>query len=308
LMEIIQLVSFYQIVKTGSFSKASSMVFRSQSAISHQIANLEKELQVRLFDRIGKKIKLTDEGKILFSVVDDFFNDLDRLKRIYMDMHTGKGSRLAIASGGTLITNYFPSIIKTFMVKCVGSKVKLIDCGLTSQLISKVSDGEVDFGIGPNMNYTQPPNMHFLSWKTFDLVLVMAKGHPLCSQREINISDIAKYPLILFREETVVRRIIEEAFIKNKLDHKIIIEMDGAENIKQYVEIGIGISILSSLTLTQKDRDRLSLSVVSNLFGHITYGIYFRKDKYITTAMKQFVECFDSGLLDGMMCLQNDQY
>lgn len=297
-MEIIQLFSFYQIVKTGSFSKASSLVFRSQSAVSHQITNLEKELNVKLFDRIGKKIRLTDEGKILFAVVNDFFHDLDKLKSIYVDMHNGKDGRLTIASSGAPITYFLPNVIKKYLDQCVRSKFKWINCDLTSQIISMVSDGEVDFGIGPNVNYPHPPNVNFISWKSFDLVLIMTKGHPLSGKRMITLKDITKFPLILYREGTVVRGVVEEKLVKSKLSYEIIMEMDGAENIKQYVEIGIGISIVSSLTLTEKDIDRFSLSTVTDIFGKITYGLYCRKDKYITAGMKHFIERFDADLLE----------
>jgi DNA-binding transcriptional LysR family regulator len=303
-METIQLVSFYQIVKTGSFSKASSLVFRSQSAVSHQIANLEKELNVKLFDRIGKKIRLTDEGEILFNVVDDFFNELEKLKSTYIDMHTGKGSSLTIASGSALITYFLPNVIKKFLDRCVKSKFKWINCGLTSQIVSRVSDGEVDFGIGPNMNYAHPPNMNYISWKSFDMVLLMAKAHPLSGKKVTSLNDIVPFPLILYREGTVVRRAVEGKLIESKLPYEIAMEMDGAETIKQYVEIGLGISVLTSLALTERDKDRFSLSVVSNIFGKIDYGLYYRKDKYITAAMKQFIECFDRGLLDNLLRLQ----
>ncbi len=300
-MEITQLLSFYQIVKTGSFSKASSLVFRSPSAVSHQIANLEEELHVKLFDRIGKRIRLTDEGKILFDVAGDIFSNMDRLKSIYVDMQNGKDGRLTIASSGAPITYYLPDVIKKYLDQFAGSKFKWVNCGLTSQILSMVSEGEVDFGIGPDMKYAPPPNVNFIPWKSFDLILAMTKGHPLSGKKRVTIGDIAKFPLILYREGTMVRRVVEEKLSKSRIPYEIIMEIDGAENIKQYVELGIGISILSSLTLTEKDKDRFSLSGVSHLFGKITYGLYCRKNKYITAGMKHFIEQFDPILLEKLL-------
>lgn len=301
-MEIIQLVSFYQIVKTGSFSKASNVVLRSQSAVSHQIRNLENELKIKLFERLRKKVKLTEEGKILFDVVNAFFIDLEKLKGIYDDMQHGKGGSLTIATSSAPITYFLPDVIKKFIDQCSRIKFKLINCSLTSEILSMVLEGEADFGIGPKSNKVLPEKMNFMFWKSFDIVLLAAKGHPISKKKVIKLDDISKYPLVLYREGTVVRRVIEEVFIKNKLYYEVIMEMDVAENIKKYVEMGMGVSILSSLTLTHTDKGRFFFSNINNLFGRIDYGLYFRKNKYITAAMKQFINYFAPDLLNNLPC------
>jgi DNA-binding transcriptional LysR family regulator len=69
-------------------------------------------------------------------------------------------------------------------------------------------------------------------------------------------------------------------------------EMDVAENIKKYVERGVGVSVLSSLAFTDEDKERFSLFNINHLLGRTEYGIYFRKDRYMTTAMKEFIRIF----------------
>lgn len=119
-------------------------------------------------------------------------------------------------------------------------------------------------------------------------------------KRAIELSDIATYPLILYREGTVIRKGVEEAFVRNKLSYDMVMETDVAENIKKYVEIGIGVSILSFLTITNKDKDKFVFRNVNHLFGTTDYGIYYRAEKYITAAMKQFVKCFSPELYDSL--------
>ena len=87
-MELIQLLSFYQIVKTGSFSKASQNILQLQSAVSHQISNLEKELNIKLFERLGRKIRLTEEGEVVSGVISSFVNDLENTKSAIEDIYT----------------------------------------------------------------------------------------------------------------------------------------------------------------------------------------------------------------------------
>lgn len=299
-MELIQLLSFHQIVKTGSFSKASSNIFRTQSAVSHQIKNLEQELGIKLFERLGKTIKLTEEGKILFDVCSAFFNDLDNVKRIYGDMQQGKYGSLIIVTSSAMITYILPNVIKMFIDQFAGIKFKLITCAITFEIPRMILNGEADFGIGPKMDQVSSQKLDFLSWKSFDKVLLMAKDHPLSKKKDITLADIAKYPLILYRDGTMIRKSVEEAFNRNNLSYEIVMEMDVAENIKKYVEIGIGLSVLSSLAITHEDRNRLFLFDINHLLGKTEYGIYFRKDKYITTAMKQFIKFFAPELFDNL--------
>ncbi len=297
-MELIQLISFHEIVKTGSFSKASSKILRSQSAVSHQIKKLEQELGIKLFERLGKTIKLTDEGKILFDVCSEFFNDLENVKKIYEDMQQGKSGSLTIVTSSAMITYILPNAIKMFIDQFARIKFKLITCATTFEIPGKILNGEADFGIGPRMGHVALEKLNFLSWKFFDKVLLMAKDHPLSKEKSITLADIAKYPLILYREGTVIRKSVQEAFIRNNLSYEIVMEMDVAENIKKYVEIGIGLSVLSSLAFTEEDKKRLLLLDINHLLGKTEYGIYLRKDKYITTPMKQFIKFFAPELFD----------
>ena len=297
-MELIQLLSFYQIVKTESFSKASKIMFRSQSALSHQIKNLEKELNIKLFERLGRKIRLTEEGKLLCGVISSFVNDLDNVKRTIEDMHQCKFGSVTIAASSAIMTYILPDIIRMFVDQFPKVKYKLITCTVTSEIEPMVLDGGIDFGIGPRSRQLLPQRLNFLFWKSFDKVLITSKKHPLSKKRNVKLLDIAKFPLILYREGTVIRKDVEEAFVSNKLPYETIMELDVAESIKKYVEIGIGISILSSLTLTNEDKERFGCFNVNSLFGRTNYGIYYRKDKYITSAMRQFMTFFAPELCD----------
>ncbi len=147
-MEVIQLLSFFQIVKTGSFSRAAENVFRSQSAVSHQIKNLEKDLNIGLFERLGKKVKLTEEGKILFDVVSNFLNDIDNLKRIYADIKSGHYGKLTIAITEDILAFWLLDVIAEFIRQFPGIKFKLVT-SFTFQMQEMILNGEVDFGIGP---------------------------------------------------------------------------------------------------------------------------------------------------------------
>jgi LysR family cys regulon transcriptional activator len=303
-MEIIQLLSFYEIARTGSFSKASEYVLRTQPAVSYQIKNLEKELKIELFERLGKSVKLTEEGKFLLDIVGPFFNKLENLKKIYEDIRHGEGGTLSIAASSGAISYGLPSIIKRFIRQFPKNRFKLVSCSHTSEMISLILSGNVDLGIAPRSDQIVLQKIHFLPWKSFDYFLVMPKRHPLSRKQPIKLADIAKHPLILYREGTVGRRVVEEILIRNKLPFEIVMEMNLGENIKEYVEMGIGVSILSSILLTHRDKERFALLNVSDMFGKVDYGIFFRKGKYITTAMNQFIKLSAPNVFDQFLGLE----
>lgn len=286
-MELIQLLSLYQIVKTGSFSQASKNVFRSPSAVSHQIKNLEKEFNVKLFERLGKKVKLTEEGRILFAVISTFFNDIENLKRVYGDMQDGRCGRLTLAVSRNIMTYWFADVIKAFIDQFPGIKYKLFTRSNIARMQEMILNGETDFGIGMKDKLISP-KVGFLFWRAFDRVLMADKDHPLGRQKTITLAEIARYPLILTRLGST-KKVVEEAFARNNLSYEIVMEVDSPDIIKKFLKNGGGVSIFSSIAVTEGDKNMLAVVNVEHLFGKVEYGIYYSKDKFVSSVMKQFI-------------------
>ncbi len=290
-MEFIQLLSFSQIVKTGSFSRASRSVFRSQSAVSHQIKKLENELRVKLFERVGKKInKVTEEGKFLFDITEKFFNDLELLKITYGKMQSGIIGNLTIAASIPAIRYIFPKIIRKFAKQFPGINFKLITCSSITEIVSLLLHGDIDLGVGARLKQTLPQKIIFLLWKSFDPLLITPKNHPLSYKKNIKLVDIAGYPHILYNKEAPLRNNVDAAYARNKIDYKLIVEVDSAENLKSYVEMEIGVGILSSLSITPQDKKKYFIANLNRILGKVDLGIYYRKDKHISNAMEKLLD------------------
>jgi len=291
-MELSQLFSFYNIVKEGSFTKASEKLFRSPSAISHQIRKLEEELATRLLNRTPKGITMTDEGEILFDIVSKFISDLADIPHRYEEIKNCKLGNLKIAATSALITYELPQVIEEFLTKFINIKFKLITCVMTEEIPKMVLNDEVDYGIGPRMTAYYSPKISYIKWKTFSRILFGINQYDLFNKENITLEDISKYPLILLGKGKRLGNIIKNIFDQNNLIYNIAMEMDFAENIKKYVEMGYGISILPSFIFREEDKKRYELRDVSEFFGKSEYGIYSKCNRYTTIAMKEFLRCF----------------
>ncbi len=296
-MEFNQLLSFYQIIRTGSFTRASEKVLRTQSALSHQIRNLEAELNVNLFDRSGHNLKLTWEGEVLLEVISKFLVDIDNLKRIYADAREGKRGTLTIATSSAIMTYCMGDVITRLNVHAPHIKFKFIASTNVREIHRILLDGAADVGIGARLSTEMSDKLDFVYWRSFSKMLLAKKGHPLARRKDLGLVDVAQYPLILYREGTQLRRDVEEAFKRHGLRYDVIIESDVADTIKKYVGMGLGIAILSSLAITESDRKVLLLRNVDHLLKQMDYGIYYRKGTFITTPMREFIRLFAPDLL-----------
>jgi len=224
---------------------------------------------------------------MLFEIISKFLNDIENLEKLCADMQSGTSGTLTLAVSRNVMTYWFTKIIRSFTARFPAIKFKLYTQSSTSIMQDMVLNGKVDFGIG-SRDQLISNKMDFIPWKSFDRVLIASRNHPICKKKKITLTDIAKYPLILTRFGGTTK-IVEEAFVQNNLSYEIVMEMDTSEFIKHFLEDGTCLSIYSSIALTEEDKQRLAVMNVSHLLGSVDYGIYYRRDKYISKVMDQFV-------------------
>ena len=141
-----QINAFHEVVKQHSFSRAGEKLFRSQSAVSIQIANLEDTIGQKLFNRTTKSIELTDAGEILFRYVIDIKRLLNEAEKELNDLEEMERGRLMICTSDTTACYRIPHIIRDFRSRY--PKIEIIVRNATSlKTIEQVSQGEVDLGI-----------------------------------------------------------------------------------------------------------------------------------------------------------------
>lgn len=287
-MEIQQLKGFLSVARYGGFSQAAEKTFRTQPAVSLQIQSLEKELGVKLFDRLGpRKITLTPEGKILFGLASPLLEDISSLTARFNEARgeTRKGM-VRIATHGSVMVCLLPEVIKSF-------KKKFPECGLSiinrgrKDIVSLLNEGEVDIGL--TSLQAVPKTLDYKVFARFNRILIAAKNHPLAKKPVIRLEDIASYPLLIPPKGTNTRTIIDRVFEDKGLKYTAAMEITGREAAKTYVEMNLGISVINEYYLTKEDRKSLFVKDASHYFGQAERGILTRKGKYLPFPAKEFI-------------------
>ena len=289
-----QLRAFCSTARSQSMSKAAEQMFLSQPSISLLIQALEKDLVSRLFERQGPRIQLTHEGKILLELALPLVESLESLPETFHDRcnHTVTGS-LNIAAGESTTLYLLPKIVDRFTQQYPQIQMKLHNVP-GRQGLAMVLAGDVDLAVGPMTEI--PDEIWYSPLVSYEPVLITPRDHPLASQKKVSLQDIAPYGLILPPHSMSTRNYIDVVFQQHNFDYRVSMEAGGWEVIKKYVELDLGISIVTSICLTGKEK--LARIPLTEYFPKRSYGLVLRRGKFISPATRKFIELLDAKALD----------
>ena len=281
-----QLRGFCYAAQTGSVSKAAEMIFLSQPSVSLQIQALEREFNTTLFERRGPRITLTPQGKSLYDLARPLVDAMDSLRDTFVAGREGiETGRVTIAAGESTILYIMPPFVQEFSIQHPGIDIKMQNVTGRDGMKLLRSD-DVDFVIGSMIEV--PEDIEYIPAFTFDPMLITPLDHPLARRRKVTLAEVAEYPLILPPRHLTTWRVVDFVFQKHNLNYRVKLEAGGWEVIKKYVEMGLGISIVTSICLT--GTENLATIPLSRYFPKRTYGVVLRKGKYLSAPASKFIE------------------
>lgn len=281
-MDYFSLKCFVEVVRTGSFSKAAHKLFRSQPAVSLQIRKLEEELKQPLLDRYKKKIILTETGKTLYEQAKELMEKFDTLKLITSNASKEPKGPLTIATNLSLINNFLPPIIGQFHRKYPKVKVVLLNLK-SNDMQARILEGNADIGVGYLL-----PHHEAISQKKIvdtDFVLVMPRNFGLKHDRPVP-KDILDGPFVHFEKGVALREYIEH-YLRPL---SITIELPSIESILNYVQNGLGCSILPTFSITQHWKNILSIKQLSNVIPPMTIYVYKHQKRIPSKTTESFLK------------------
>jgi DNA-binding transcriptional LysR family regulator len=281
-LQLKQLEYVIALAETSSFTSAARRCDVTQSVLSYQIARLEEELGTRLFERTTRSVRITERGLILLArarmIIDQVTAikyDVESLARL----HRGR-LRIGTSPAATRMLDCVRSI-GMFHNSHPGIRIS-VRCATASESIRAVAGDCLDVGICEHLpQYPEGITFHELAPRE-RLVAVVSTSHPLAGHRHASLAELAESgPFIESRAGSVLRRRVDDAFHKSKVDRTIELELGLEGEIVQYVAENGGAAIVPHAFIrTQPGSGRPNIDVL-HLDGAeltVTLGAYTRKD------------------------------
>jgi DNA-binding transcriptional LysR family regulator len=289
-----QLRAFCYAVKFGTVARAAEALFLSPSSVSLQLSALEKELGARLLERTRPRLALTSEGQTLYDLARPLVEGIEGLDQQFRAQRQGMDQgAVNIAAGASTIQYLLPVLVRDFRERFPDVHLQLSNVTGKDGLALLRSD-QVDFAVGSMLDV--PHDISYEPVHFFDPMLILPLDHPLAGKADLRLEDLSPYGLILPPQRLTTYRLVDLVFQQRKVPYRVAIEVGGWEVIKQYVAMGMGISIVTGICLTDDDKNRLAVHNMRRYFPQRSYGVVIRKGKYLSQQARAFIDLVKPGL------------
>ncbi len=230
---------FYYAAASGSFSTAAARLYITQSAVSQAIKNLETRLGVLLFFRKNRHLKLTREGELLFSHVEQAFNLLKSAESKMAELQDLESGSIQVGASDTVCKYLLLPYLKEFNRRYPKLKIKVIN-RTSAQILAILKNGALDFGI-----VTLPLSDRQVSVRPFitvEDILIAGPRFTELSERRIALAELPEYPLLLLEKTSATRRNFDEFLKKNGIGLMPELELESVDLLVEFARIGQGVA------------------------------------------------------------------
>lgn len=245
-MNINVLKTFCDLVDTGSFSRAATANFISQSAVSQQLAKLEESLSIRLISRGGGVVEPTEAGRALYQGARDI---LRRYEQLLGEVRSASDAIRGVLRVGTIYSVGFYLLdpyVRRFLRE--HPEVHLhVDYTGWKEIYTAISGGAMDFGV---VACPEPDrSLEMIPLASEEMLAVFPPNHRLAKRRQIDPTDLAGEPCVAFEKDIPTRRLVDRLLKPLNVSLDVSLEFDNVELLKRAIMVGSGVSILPARTV-----------------------------------------------------------
>ena len=284
-----QLEVFLTIARCGNLTQAASQLAMSQSAASSALKDLENQFDLQLFDRIGRRLQLNEQGKALQPKAQSLLEQAGEIERMLLN-HDDAGH---LAIGATLsIGNYLAvGLVAQYKSRYPQADVRL-EVNNTHNIVEQIRRFELDVGlIEGEINDSE---LDIQTWRTDELVVFCSPEHPLANQASLSDEQLVKAQWILRESGSGTRQAFDRAMHGLLPELNVAMELQHTEAIKRAVEAVLGLGCLSRITLEDAFRHGrlIPLAVPHRDFHRSLYRV-LHKQKYRSTGLESWLSLCD---------------
>lgn len=287
-MEFRNLRTFQAVARHLSFHRAAEVLNYAQSTVSAQVQALEDELGVRLFDRLGRRVYLTEEGELLFAYAQKIL-DLEQEAQAEVAFREATPGSLVIRVPESLCVYRFPPVIRRFRSLRPNVRLQFITCaqeGLEKDLRRGITD--LAFLLADSI---QAGDLNVEILGTEALVLAASPQHPLASKAEVHTRDLNGETILLTKVDCSYRRILQDLLTEAKAQAGMILEFHSVEAVKHCVEEGLGVTMLPEMA-AQDGGASNGLKILPWAENGLETAVLmvWHREKWLSPSMKSFMD------------------
>lgn len=280
------------IAAEGSFKRAADSLYVSQPAVSLQVQNLEKQLNVPLFDRGGRRAQLTEAGHLLLSYGERIIALCQETCRAIEDLQNLQGGTLIVGASQTTGTYLLPRMIGLFRQSYPDVSVQL-QVHSTRRTSWGVANGQVDLAIiGGEVPAELQETLKIIPYAEDELALILPVFHPLAQLETIQKEDLYKLQFITLDSQSTIRKVIDKVLTLYEIDPKrlkIEMELNSIEAIKNAVQSGLGAAFVSTTAIEKElQMNVLHRATIKDVVVRRVLSVIVNPNRYCSKAAEAF--------------------
>ncbi|MCG8489674.1 MAG: LysR family transcriptional regulator [Chromatiales bacterium] len=248
-MEFASLRAFVQVAREGSFSNAAQGLYLTQPAVSKRVAALEQELSVRLFDRVGRQVFLTEAGRQLLPRAEQILQEMADIRRGLSNLSGEISGRLVMGTSHHIGLHRLPSVLRNFSDAFPNAELD-IRFMESEKACQAVEHGELEMAV-----VTLPLNpieaLDALKIWHDPLCFAVGPDHQLARQPSTSLKQLVNHPAVLPTKGTYTRTLLEQSINDRQLTVNCTLATDYLETLKMMTSIGLGWSLLPEILLEE---------------------------------------------------------
>jgi DNA-binding transcriptional LysR family regulator len=282
-----QLRIFQAVAQTRSFTRAADLVHLTQPGISKHIKQMEEYFGVPLFDRLGKKVALTQAGEILFDTTQEIMASITAAEQRIEELKGLGGGKLVLGASFPIGIYVLPRILATFRKQHPAVEVTL-DISVSEMIVEEILANKLDLGLVSHE--VHEPRLTAREFMTDELMAIAPRNHRWASKSRIRPQDLFGETFLLAARGAGTRAVVEERLQEKGILLKKVVDFGNTEGVKRAVEAGLGVSIQAKSVVEREVSGRFLTGIaLAEMDTSLAYFYVCLKDKHLSNAAKAFL-------------------
>lgn len=290
-MNIKHLVYFRELAHTQHMSQAAKNLGISQPTLSYSIDILEKKLGVPLFEHEGRNIKLSHFGEIYLKFITRGLDEIERGDAILEQLLNSNSGNIRMGFTYSLGQELVPALISSFKKRSDTTNISFdLYQGDTELLLENLLKEKYDFVLSSKVSELNQASvkgkLNFLPVLDQEIMLAVPKNHPLAKYDQVDVSEIANYPMIAFSKKNDFSKVVDQIIENSQITPDIKYKVEDDQTLIGFVEYEHGIALVPNLP--QLDQSKVKLLHLKN--NSVTRKIYMglKNNRFLTPSVSRF--------------------